>query len=375
MTERDYNYPEWDYGSKNKFLAGNLESDGSWYNISKKITRRGEYGGVENSLAVRAEHAKYFKQIVNLRDKIKTADENEKIKLRSVYKEVAQEMAIFDNLAWQFQTQRQKVEVNLDKLGVQAGLVVTLRPKNIDLQKRPLVIIPGISSNIEGVGAFPIKLAMKSRQSVTVISHPESWMGRVTEEFSQAVEKSSNLKPHTDFFMSAINQTIGTKNEFDIVGISAGGMIINEMTKNEDFNQRIGKISLIAPPGLTDMKKKTNVAKALTRLIRDIHFDPRYTTSILKSVTETEEQRRLQLKTFRGIKQHLSREYDWWNNKSLYQNREVGVILGTSDAITLGGIYGPKKIDSNNFKLTVIKGGYHGMYAREPEKIIEKMSL
>lgn len=376
MTEKLYSYPEWDYGSKKPLLAGDSEKKGSWYNVSRKITRPGEYGGTENSFSVRAEHAEYYKKIVEIRKAIRTENNSEnKNNLRNQYKNVVEEMRLFDDLGWQFQNERHSVEVDMGEMGIQSALAVTLIPKNIDPTKRPLVIVPGISSNIEGVGSFPMKVAIKSKQAVTIIGHPESWMGKVTPEFNQAVKNSENFTPHTTFFEKAINQMIGSETTFDLCGISAGCVLTGEITNNDQFNQRIGKINLIAPPGLADMTKLTNIGRAFLKGINDIHYDPRYTTSILDSVKETEEQRELKIDTYKAIRGHLSKKYSWWDNPNLYENRKVKVILGKGDGVTLGGVYGPKVLDQDRFDVSLLETGYHGTFAREPEKVIEKMVL
>lgn len=353
-----------------------LKKKGKWY-LDEKITRPGKYGETENSFSVRAEHAKYYKRIVDIRNALKSENDNEtRSDLHNQYKEIVEEMRLFDDLSWQFQNNRQPIEVDLGETGTQMAVAVTLRPENIDPQKTPLIIIPGISSNIEGVGAFPVKLAMESRQAVTIIGHPESWMGRVTPEFSQEVKKSENFEPHTTFFKKAINQIIGGETGFDLCGISAGCVLTGEITSDNEFNQRIGKINLIVPPGFTDMSKISNLLIAAPKMLQEsFSKDPRFTTSILDSINESKEQRGLKIDTYKAIRGHLLKKYNWWENPNLHQNRKTKVILSEKDGVTLGGVYGQKLLNQSSFDVSVIKDGVHGTFAKEPERIIEKMDF
>ena len=140
-----------------------------------------------------------------------------------------------DVLAQEFITNQVDLHVDLGKLGLQFAMASVLPSPDQEAarQKPPIVLIPGISNDLENMGMLPQEMAFEGR-NVIFIGYPENWMGDVTNEFADAAQKSGNYEPHTTFFKRAIEKIkkdpglrtkIGDFEKFDIWGYSAGSVI------------------------------------------------------------------------------------------------------------------------------------------------------
>jgi hypothetical protein len=372
-NEDVHSYPEWDYGSKS-ILGGKdlpiLEKP-LWF-LRSKITRTGETLGMANSFATRAEHARFYKEIRKERKKSRRTDDMaKKTESKERINAIVKEMVEFDDLSHKFLTERQEINVDMGELGTQSAMIVRIKPKNASPEKKPLVYVPGISTNVDGTGIFPIKLAMETGQEVIVIGHPESWFSKLTPEFVNKIKDSNNFEPHTKFFRSAIDTVLGETSEFDLCGLSAGTIITSELVKDETFNKRVGKISLIVPPGLADMTKPTNIFRGIRLFLRHELFkmnNPIYTGSIQTEAYEPMESVELRHTAYKNIRSKLAKKYEWWENENLNKGRKTKVILANHDEVTLGGVYGKKRIDKDKFDIKIVKGT-HSVASYDPRRV------
>jgi len=363
MGEKDHINSSWSWGSKSSLIRGVA------YDLGL-TTKESKISGTEidRPWGLLAERADIYKKIVE-----NWGNKEEKIKLLNEAKNL-------DDLFEQFLKNKKPIEVDMGELGKQSSEYVELIPKGADLEKPPIVIVPGISNNVDGVGGFPIVLAFLLNRKVIIVGHPESSYGKVTKKFGEAVEKSDNFGPHMVFFKSAINQIMGEETEIDICGISAGSIIVTELMKNEGFNKKINQANIIAPPGEKEVKPK-NVLKRLFMegkglvVDKQIQFWPKLIVSDLKPAIKNETDWRAMKDTFKTMGDKLSHRHEWWNNNLVSgKGKKTGVIIFGNDGVTLG-IEGVDEIRKNpDLEVTIMDGG-HGTAAVESEKVIRKMKF
>jgi hypothetical protein len=282
-----------------------------------------------------------------------------------------------DSLYIQYTLGKKQVEVDMKETGRQSSSYVILEPKKSDQNKRPIVIIPGISNDLDGLGSFPIKLALSTQRKVVLVAYPESNNGKVTKDFATGVEKSDNFGPHTFFFQSAINKIMGEETEIDICGVSAGSIIATELMKDGDFNKRVNQYNLLVPPGI----RKARFIKGALREFKSLVLDggykriPQIITTDLKSNWKTEIDYKAGQQTFNALKRKLMQEYPWWKNKLISgKGKKTTVIIAKEDGVT-NGIDGIKRLEQNeNLDIKTIKGE-HGVMSMKAEEVIKMMAI
>lgn len=266
------------------------------------------------------------------------------------------------------------ITVDMGKLGIQKANYVDLSFRGTDLTKPPIVFIPGISNDVNGTGEFALELALSTKRRVIMLTYPESPQGKVTKQFCKAVLKSSHFGAHVEFFKGAIQQVVGNDSNFDICGLSAGSVIVSEISKDKDYAKRIGKINLIVPPGMTglspmDVRKRLKMNEEAFSKIEEDGSVGKLMVTNLKFLDRTKEDINVSEWTFRFLALKLMKKYNWWE-----EMKEARVIVARNDGVT----YGIKNIDvlknNPNLSLEIIDGG-HEVPAVNPEKVIEKMVL
>lgn len=408
MTEKEFRFPElmWSHtdnavGRKISEISGKITKE------TNLIQENGLIGEIKKPISLRSERADVYKEVKKIKkeedrcfskleedtqesfDEAELSEEEKKIKEeenKQSRKESFDKANVFfdkvhelDNLFSQVLYGRKSVEVEIEGLGKQSSEFVELKSKKVDLEKPPIVLVLGISNDLDGVGEFPIKLAMISKRRVFVFTYPESWHGKVTREFGEAVEKSNNFGPHTEFFKSAINQVVGSETEIDICGVSAGSIMVSELTKDKKFNNRTNQINLIVPPGIVGMNTKSLI-KGLSREVKSLIFNKNdgRKISILnpEKIRKTDEERANGFNTSANLRNKLSQEYSWWNNELLSgKGRQTKVIICEQDGVT-NGVDGLEKVSKNpNLKVFLLKKSSHGTPGSNPERVIEQMII
>lgn len=266
------------------------------------------------------------------------------------------------------------ISVDMGELGVQKANFVDLKFRGTDFSRRPIIFIPGISNDVNGTGEFALELALSSKRRVVMFTYPESPQGKVTKQFSRAVLKSKHFETHVGFFKSAIEQVLGKDCIFDICGVSAGSIMVSEISKDEDFTKRIQKINLIVPPSVTglnlfDIRKRLEMNNESTKKMEENGLVGRLMVTNIKSLDRTKEDIYASELAFRFLTLKLAQRYKWW--KGMDKTR---VIVAKGDGVTYT-IKNIKDLQLNpQLSIEIIDGG-HEVPAINPQKVIEKMDF
>ena len=349
MTERNYpQYPMFDKPKTKDILYGvGLITHES--NLKKTDEKR--------PLAERMDRAEFYKEF------LKTDNKEKRKEILSKAKEL-------DNVFNQFSQNQQEIKINIDGLGEQMARYIILEPSKPSDQP-PIILLPGISNDLEGIGEMPIKLVASGRR-VIEIAYPESWHGKVTKEFGDAVKVSDKFEPHTMFFKKAINQIIGEVGQIDLWGVSTGALIASNLLADNEFKQRVDKAALLVPPGEINHKNfNISMSKEFLSTSRKFWLTTKVSVSNPEKINTSEKHRELMLHTHYALKEKILKKYLWWNrNLETGTGNKTVVIIGNKDHITEAK-KGKREIESNKtLNLYSIKLGNHSTPAVEAEMVI-----
>ncbi len=153
--------------------------------------------------------------------------------------------------------QQGSVCVYMGTLGIQKSPLVIIPPPRVDprFSARPVVLIPGISNGLAGIETLIKEFAYQGR-IVIALGQPESFMGSVTPSFAQAVEESSQLSPHIEFYKRAIALTLqerfGNKVKIDLVGHSTGCPMIAGLLADKHYQDICANVCLVSPAAVAE---------------------------------------------------------------------------------------------------------------------------
>jgi hypothetical protein len=371
----DFNIPgkwEWEHGEQLRQKPG--EESGKDY-----LTRASTFPGedLKRPVANRWNRAYFVNKIHSIREAYKQYKKDglgymTKEEYEQETKSLVSDIKVMDELFPKFLNGEEKVSVDMGELGVQEAEYVYLTSSRTDFSKRVNVVVPGYSNDRYGGGMLPLTLALYSNAPVLLLTYFEVPRGKMTNETKKAVKKSKDFGPHVEFTEGAINQILGKNSKFDFTGVSAGGVIVAQISKKREMAGRIGNINIVNPPGLAKLERIIPRLwihhKSMAEIKRN-GMAARLLVANEKKVTTTKED----LKRFESMKRHwvycLAHEFNWWEKMG-----KARVIIAKDDGITDGfeNIY---KLESNpNLSVRVVEGG-HEVPGTEPEKVIEQMLL
>lgn len=243
----------------------------------------------------------------------------------------------------QFTEEQKEMLVSLDGMGEMSARYVVL---NLDKKREPkslIFLIPGISNDLEGSGMLGHKLAQEGHH-VVILSYPESWHGKTTEEFGAAVESDQEFGPHTAFFQQMIeNITVeekldpaNTENGLELWGHSTGSVIAaNLLKKEEKYRNSVKRAVLCNPAACVDSNPTRLNFGLLVDTIKNL-FAPQHlpglNPSIPTTVNKTDHEREMMLKTHFALRDSVLKKYPWWKDISL-ENDKIFVVSATGDLV------------------------------------------
>jgi len=286
-----------------------------------------------------------------------------------------------DEIALQYLKQGE-IRVNLPGLGEQMARYTTINPVNLKEQaetdnKAPIFLIPGISNDIDCVGALVQEIPYQGRKVITA-GFPESFLGKATQEFAQAVETSANYEPHVAFYKKAIEALLKKNTRFDLWGFSTGAAISAGILQDPEFKKRINNLTLICPAGATDQTDKefkSGILQERIRVFSSINSLGRYTyTDEWKNPTgQDREKFRIRKSVFDSLFKKVSKKCDWYNDMNLDSFGKITVVMGEKDEMTKG--YRAKSDFMHNPQVDVIDlpKAFHSTPIMEPKEIVAKI--
>lgn len=364
--EKEHHFPEHMFADNRiwrgaSYLFGNITkksrlpgTDGLG-DIAKKSKL--EEPNLKRPLSLKVERAELYKRFK------KSSNKEEKI-------EIVEEAREWDRIYVDYLTKQQEVRVDMGEMGEQMSEYVILEPK-VKSDKPILVLVPGVSNDVN-LEELSIQYAKKGIQ-VMVIGYPESWKGSVTKEFGDEVGESDNFGPHTEFIKKAINQILGENALIDVLGVSAGSLIVANLVADKDVNKRINNATMIVPPGAITHKflELDWRLEAFLSIFAGTKKLGRLSAAPRVKIKTTQEHRDLMLHTFNALKRKLGQKYPWWE-KEMYTGtgNKTLVIIGERDLITKAKKEKEAMSNSKSLTLVSFKKENHSMPATKSKELV-----
>jgi hypothetical protein len=339
-----------------------------FYRLGKVTYRRvirGREGDVERPLWLLAKRAELFHQAQG-------ADDDTR-------KKVLAEARARDEIAAQYLNQGE-VKVTLPGLGEQMARYTNIEPpegseKVGDVGKPPVFLIPGISNDIDCVGALAQEIPYQGRNLI-VIGFPESYMGKTTKEFADAVEKSPDFGPHAEFYKKAINSLVGEEQDVELWGFSTGAPIVAQILNDTDFQSRTTGAALISPASCidqSDAQLNMGVLREARQVAKKFGLVPKYTrtTGLSEGVPlETKEHRQLRERVYGLLLKRVETVSGYYPNAMVKEGGKITVVSGEKDELTKSYKAREMFLQNPQMKIIDISNGYHTTPLVEPERVV-----
>ena len=303
--------------------------EGLFYRVGA-ITRPSRHHGFERPLSLRAQRANILRKMFP-KTGVETPEERQNLRAE------ANEAKARDEIMKQYLTQKE-IRVMVDGAGEQMSRFITLEPltdKERETPPIPIVIVPGASNDIDCVGTLAQELALRGRK-VIVLGYPESFMGKVTPEFVEMIEKSSTYQPHAEFYKKAINGIL-PGGDFELWGYSNGGPIAEQMLNDKNFWQRVKDAVIIAPSNNVNQTMgefMVGAAKELKHIMEEFKLFPRYSYTTGNKNLEDKGHLELRSKVLGILIKKIRTEMDLWKGARVKEGGKILIVSGERDEIT-----------------------------------------
>ena len=205
-------------------------------------------------------------------------------------------------------------------------------------QQPPVFVVPALSGDLYGVEPIVRELALSGRRVVSV-AYPESFYGKTTEEFANAVDSSKTYYPHTDYFKKAIEQLLA-EGDMELWGFSTGGPIVAELLSDPEIQRRTESAVIVAPASCVNQSKLSFNAGLLSELKEIIKHPGSFSNISMVYGRKTpgdaqmlERRKRIYNALLYG---KVLRETQVWRDMKVKDSGTITFVLGGKDKITKG---------------------------------------
>lgn len=334
---------------------------------AKSMSDRRE--GIKRSLQLRHSRAELFKKFKE------TPKDDEETR-----RQLIREGKIRDELERQYLNQGE-VTVNLPDLGPQTArytlidLPPDLKPSDAT-EKPPIYFIPGISNDLDCVKSTLQELAYTGRK-VVAVGFPESFMGKVTPEFANAAQQSSDYQPHVAFFKEAESKLIGEANEVDLWGHSTGAAIIEQMLSDPKFQQKTREAVLLCPASSSNISKVgmgAGLIKETSHLLRRFGSLPKYSLTQGSKNSQIEGQKELKKRVFNTLMERVRTKMDFIGSAKVKEGGRIVVVSGSQDHLTESSRAKADFLANPQVAFIELPDGHHATPVTNPSLVIAKVN-
>lgn len=336
-----------------------------------KVTRAGYLGrspdnpeGISRPLFSRAKRAELYKKIIS------TSKKNRRLR-----ETIIEEAHLRDGITEQYLNQGEIV-VTLPELGEQKARYINVTPPESlkteeTKSKAPIVMIPGISNDIECVGGIVQEASMLGRR-IIVIGYPESFQGKTTNELAEAVREDEGYGPHVEFYKSAINQLMGENGQIELWGYSTGAPIVANILNDPEFQNKTENAVLICPASSVNQSVDSIKLGMLHDIgfIQSLKLFPRLSWTYDNTVKRSKDQKQLRKMIFGSLLKKVTTAYDYWKNAKVLEGGSIVIVSGRNDHVTKSDKVKYQFLQNPQAKLIDLRNGYHVTPGVDAENVI-----
>lgn len=241
------------------------------------------------------------------------------------------EARVRDEISAQYLNQSEVV------VGEDSARFVSLTPPESKENERstPIVLIPGLSNDIDPVGMLAQELAFQGRK-VIVIGYPESTMGSVSKVFLSQMGKTRGFEAHGQFFQKAVSSILGNNQEIELWAHSTGGPIAAEILNDGEFSKKVKNAVIISPMSSVDQ----SLGKMGLGLLREVLEGMRMFPNLAKyslvapGIDEDEDQVKLKGQVFSSLLKKIIKRSDKWKTMKVQEGGKIVFWSGGKDGLT-----------------------------------------
>lgn len=267
----------------------------------------------------------------------------------------------FDEIDRQFADQKELI-IDLSDLGQQSSFYADINlSQNNEAEesdkKPPIFVVPALSGDLYGVEPIVRELALSGRRVVSV-AYPESFHGKTTEEFANAVDSSKTYYPHTEYFKKAIGKLL-QEGDIELWGYSTGGPIVAELLSDPKIQERTANAVIVAPASCVNQSKLSFNAGLLNELKERVKHPGGFSNVSMvygrkiPGDTEMLERRKRIFKTLLYGK--VCKQTQAWKDMRVKENGKITFVLGGKDKITKSYRKAKEFLDLPNPQIEVIE--------------------
>jgi pimeloyl-ACP methyl ester carboxylesterase len=297
--------------------------------------------------------------------------------LKDRRKSVIEEANRRDEIDKQYLNQRE-ISVNIPGYGEQKARIIDIRPVGEEVDdKPPILLIPGISNDLECVSNLATEIAYQGRR-VIAVGYPESFMGKTTPEFADAVEKDEGFGPHAEFYKAIVDKYSG-ENGLEIWGYSTGAPIASTILEQKAFQDKITDAVLLCPAGAVDQSVNDMKLGAIQELkyLKDSGFNAGvdfHSLVIGGRKEQMKEDKILHDKIFNSLFEKICQAHTEWEKARVREGGKITVLNGEQDRITKSFLVKQGVWKTNpQINSEVIKDGYHSTPLMKPQEVVAQI--
>lgn len=320
---------------------------------------------IKRPLFARTTRAELYKQLKNI-----PKEESEE------RKKIIKEAHLRDDITRQYLNQGEIV-ITFPFLGIQKARFINVIPpeaiKTSETEsKPPIFLIPGISNDIECVGGLVQEMAMQGRR-VIVVAHPESFKGRVTKEFADAVEKDSEYGPHVEFYKQAINNLIKENEKLELWGYSTGVPIAEKILNDPKFQDKTENAVLLCPASSVNQSRismNIGITNELKMLVSKCRVVPKLSCTKASRNSKDEDQILLKKRVLKLIMNRIRNHVNYLEGARVQEGGSIVIVSGKKDRITKSSKATEEFLQNPKVRVLNLRNGYHASPGVEAEKIL-----
>ncbi len=274
------------------------------------------------------------------------------------------------------------VLINLPELGMQKAKYVVIDPpesrKTSEYEsKPPILLIPGISNDIDPVGGLAQEIAFMGRRAI-VVAYPESTLGEITAEFAEESSRSRTYEPHVSFYKEVIKKfkEKGSLEVGELWGLSAGGPIAAKILTEEEYQQLFSNAVLLTPGGTYTQKKHqlvSGILDELSALKEKPELAAKYSLVLRRKESDKRGQGKLKRKVMLSLINKVCQKADFWDKARVREGGKIIVFSAGKDNITKSAQAEDEL--KKNPQITVINDptATHITPLVEPQRVLKKI--
>jgi hypothetical protein len=276
------------------------------------------------------------------------------------------------------------VIVDLGGMGEQSAKYSVLKPPESRLNDEnrglpPIFLIPGIRNDLECVMLLAQEYAYTGRM-VVVVAMPESYRGKVTEEFASGVVSNGGYELHAEFYKKAIAQLrqkhLSEQKELELVGWSTGCAIIENILQDPSYQNMVTRATLYCRASSANIDSKSLILGTLNELktVLTKNF-PNY---VFSREGDPNESRQAVLKKiiFDKMLKTVCRKRPVPSKMRVKEGGEIIYWHGEQDELTRSAqmVMDPELQTDSEIKVVVDREGFHNTPVLEPKRVMEQIS-